>query len=232
MSLIPRKNSLAVSGTPAKTDIKDLMGSLKFLRVPVLPFNSHFWHRLQQPAMRPAFEGLFRDLAVRTTKKEVSPFQPKLTDVQVAGEFLLPSQTRLVVPVDLSEIEMHYYDDTLERQREILRLPLDIREARPDDWHLDTALFRSCLMTLRQICTHIQVGQMHGGPGRGDQRLHLGRQLMTMAEALDKMRNDHSQEFLIESRLQVGCAFALSRLRTEVGTAACYGPESAAVRPG
>jgi E3 ubiquitin-protein ligase SHPRH len=72
VSLIPRRNSLAVSGTPAKNDIKDLMGSLKFLRVPVLPYKGHMWHRLQQPAMRPAFEGLFRTLAVRTTKKEVS----------------------------------------------------------------------------------------------------------------------------------------------------------------
>jgi len=69
VSLIPRRNSLAVSGTPAKNDIKDLMGSLKFLRVPVLPYKGHMWHRLP---MRPAFEGLFRTLAVRTTKKEVS----------------------------------------------------------------------------------------------------------------------------------------------------------------
>jgi E3 ubiquitin-protein ligase SHPRH len=71
VALIPRRNSLAVSGTPAKTDIKDLVGSLKFLRVPVLPHNSKLWLRIQQPAMRPAFESLFSTIAVRTTKAEV-----------------------------------------------------------------------------------------------------------------------------------------------------------------
>lgn len=81
VSLIPRKNSLAVSGTPAKSDVKDLMGSLRFLRVPLLPHNTQLWHRLQQPSMRPAFEGVFRTLAVRTTKKEVSiKPRPKLTE--------------------------------------------------------------------------------------------------------------------------------------------------------
>jgi E3 ubiquitin-protein ligase SHPRH len=41
------------------------------------------------------------------------------------------------------------------------------------------------------------------GQGRGERRLVLGRQLMTMKEALDKMKNDHAQEYLIESRKQV-----------------------------
>jgi E3 ubiquitin-protein ligase SHPRH len=57
-------------------------------------------------------------------------------------------------------------------------------------------------MALRQICTHIQVGQLQQGHGRGGERLVLGRELMSMAEALEKMRRDHAQEFLVESRLQ------------------------------
>lgn len=191
VSLIPRKNSLAVSGTPARSDIKDLMGSLKFLRVPVLPNDNRLWHRLQQPSMRPAFEGLFRSLAVRTTKKEVS------------GEFNLPHQSRYVVPIELSEIELHYYNDTLERARERLHLPANFREARPDDWVLDRSMFQTVLRSLRQICTHIQVGQMQSGTGRGDQRLRLGRTLMTMSEALEKMRDDHLQETSSEARQQV-----------------------------
>lgn len=191
VSLIPRKNSLAVSGTPARSDIKDLMGSLKFLRVPVLPNDNRLWHRLQQPSMRSAFEGLFRSLAVRTTKKEVS------------GEFNLPHQSRYVVPIELSEIELHYYNDTLERARERLHLPANFREARPDDWVLDRSMFQTVLRSLRQICTHIQVGQMQSGTGRGDQRLRLGRTLMTMSEALEKMRDDHLQETSSEARQQV-----------------------------
>jgi E3 ubiquitin-protein ligase SHPRH len=190
VSLLPRVNSLAMSGTPAKADIKDLMGSLRFLRVPVIPRNQHLWHRLQQTPLRPAFEGLFRQLAVRTTKREV------------AAEFDIPAQTRFIVPIELSEIEMHYYDDTLERQRQVLGLPADIREQRASDWVLDRALFRTCLYTLRQICTHIQVGQMQQQGSRA-QRLHLGRELMTMGEALKRMKEDHAQDFLVESRNQV-----------------------------
>ncbi|WRT65006.1 uncharacterized protein IL334_001947 [Kwoniella shivajii] len=192
VSLIPRKNSLAVSGTPARADIKDLMGSLKFLRVPVLPFDNRLWRRLQQPSMRPAFEGLFRSISVRTTKKEVS------------GEFNLPHQARFVVPIELSEIELHYYNDTLERFRERLHLPADPREARPAEWTFDRHLFIVCLKNLRQICTHIQVGQLReGAVPRGERRLHLGRALMTMTEALEKMRNDHTAEFLLDSREQM-----------------------------
>jgi len=190
VSLVPRVNSLAMSGTPAKADIKDLMGSLKFLRVPVVPYNQHLWHRLQQPAVRPAFEGLFRHLAVRTTKREV------------AAEFDLPAQSRYIVPIELSEIESHYYDDTLERQREALGLPADMNEPRPADWVLNRAIFRNCLYTLRQICTHIQVGQMQQ-PGARTQRLQLGKELMTMGEALRRMKEDHTQELLVESRSQV-----------------------------
>ncbi|WVQ69001.1 uncharacterized protein L199_007213 [Kwoniella botswanensis] len=191
VSLIPRKNSLAVSGTPARADIKDLMGSLKFLRVPLIPYDQRIWHRLQQASMRSAFEGLFRTIAIRTTKKEVS------------GEFNLPHQTRYVVPIELSEIELHYYNDTLDRFRERLRLPLYPGEPRPEDWVLDRHLFIACLRNLRQICTHIQVGQMgEGVVPRAERRLHLGRALMTMSEALEKMRNDHTQEFLLDTRKQ------------------------------
>ncbi|WWC87137.1 uncharacterized protein L201_002023 [Kwoniella dendrophila CBS 6074] len=192
VSLIPRVNSLAVSGTPARADIRDLMGSLRFLRVPVIPYDSRIWHRLQQPSMRLAFEGLFQSIAVRTTKKEVS------------GEFNLPHQTRYVVPIELSEIELHYYNDTLERFKERLHIPRNPTEELPEEWVLDRALFHVCLRNLRQICTHIQVGQMGevAGP-RAERRLHLGRALMTMTEALEKMRNDHTQEFLIESRKQM-----------------------------
>ncbi|WVR04446.1 hypothetical protein IAU60_001449 [Kwoniella sp. DSM 27419] len=194
VSLVPRQNSLAVSGTPARADIRDLMGSVKFLRVPVLPYDSKLWHRMQQSGMREAFTGLFQALGVRTTKKLVS------------GEFNLPHQTRYVVPIDLSEIELHYYNDTLERFRGRLRLPDNPRAPRPDDWVLDRALFVLALRNLRQICTHIQVGQMqqHGAAAvRGEQRLNLGRALMSMTEALEKMRDEHSAEFLIESRIQM-----------------------------
>ena len=192
VSLIPRQLSLAVSGTPARTDIKDLLGSLRFLRVPEIPQDARLWHRIQQAPMRPAFDGLFQSIAVRTTKKEV------------AGEFEIPRQTRMIVPVELSEIEMHYYNDTLERQRVILGLPADPTLPRPDEWYLDTAQFRACLRNLRQICTHIQVGQMaYGAGGRGGGRLRLGRELLTLSAALARISEDHEIERMLTARAQV-----------------------------
>lgn len=176
VSLIPRKFSLAMSGTPARTNVLDLAGSLNFLRVPGV--NRVMWHRLTQLANRPAFHGLFQPLAVRTTKAEV------------IDEFHIPHQTRFVVPIDLSNIESHYYFDTLERQRERLRR--------------DEVSLGSSLRHLRQICTHIQVGALNATAAnrtidRAD-RLHLGRQLMTMDEALSKMRLDHENEYLSQTR--------------------------------
>ncbi|BEI82473.1 hypothetical protein CcaverHIS002_0303410 [Cutaneotrichosporon cavernicola] len=182
VSLIPRKLSLAMSGTPARSDIKDLMGSLSFLRVPI--GDSTMWHRLMQPANASAFHGLFQAISVRTTKAEV------------AGEFNLPRQKRFVVPIQLSDIEMHYYLDTLERQRERLQ---------SQQGGFTPHLFSVALRHLRQICTHIQVGALQrGGLGnvldRGG-RMHLGSRLMTMEEALKKMNDDHQAEVITETRL-------------------------------
>lgn len=182
VSLIPRKLSLAMSGTPARSDIKDLMGSLRFLRVPI--GDSTMWHRLMQPANASSFHGLFQAISVRTTKAEV------------AGEFNLPRQKRFVFPIQLSDIEMHYYLDTLERQRERLR---------SQQGGFTPHLFSLSLRHLRQICTHIQVGALQrGGLGnvldRGG-RMHLGSRLMTMEEALKRMNDDHQAEVVTETRL-------------------------------
>jgi E3 ubiquitin-protein ligase SHPRH len=153
--------------------------------------------------MRPAFDGLFKSIAVRTTKKEVS------------GEFNIPQQTRIIVPIELSEIEMHYYNDTLERQRNVLGLPADPAAPKPEGWYLDRTLFRSCLLNLRQICTHIQVGQMAGVPGgrgaRGD-RLRLGKELLGLAEVLKKMKDDNAAELAIATRAQVSTLCAGARM--------------------
>jgi E3 ubiquitin-protein ligase SHPRH len=168
VSLLPRKNSLAMSGTPARNDVRDLIGSIRFLRVPGV--DRTFWNRLLHPDNRPSLHSLFQTLAIRTTK------------AQVAHEFSLPAQQRFIIPIELSEIEHHYYQDTLERQRERLRI------------FQDPSVFRTSLRNLRQICTHIQVGALdYAGPQVMERRdrIQLGRQLMTMEEALQKMRADH-----------------------------------------
>lgn len=185
VSKIPRQCSLAMSGTPARSSISDLQGSLKFLHVPVA--SSVIWSRITQPSNRAVFEGLFKAISVRTTKAEV------------VGEFNLPNQTRYVIPIELSDIEMHYYLDVLERQRERLGLT----DGRQRDQELDFSAYRNALRHLRQICTHIQVGGLEpnqrAANRRGD-RIQLGRQLMTMEQALKKMRDDLEENFTLMSR--------------------------------
>lgn len=185
VSKIPRQCSLAMSGTPARSSISDLQGSLKFLHVPVA--SSVVWSRITQPSNKAAFEGLFKAISIRTTKAEV------------VGEFNLPNQTRYVVPIELSDIEMHYYLDVLERQRD----RLGIADGPQRDQELDFSLYRNALRHLRQICTHIQVGGLEptqrAGNRRGD-RIQLGRQLMTMEQALKKMRDDLEENFTLTSR--------------------------------
>lgn len=184
VSKIPRQCSLAMSGTPARSSIADLQGSLKFLHVPVA--SSVVWSRITQPSNRAAFEGLFKAISVRTTKAEV------------VGEFNLPNQTRYVIPIELSDIEMHYYLDVLERQRDRLGLA----DGRQRDQELDFSAYRAALRHLRQICTHIQVGgfaQNQRANQRAD-RIQLGRQLMTMDEALKKMRDDLEDSFIQQTR--------------------------------
>lgn len=187
VSLIPRKCSLAMSGTPARNDVHDLMGSLRFLRVPHAA-ERQIWHRLLQDENRLVFHGLFQALSVRTTK------------VEVAGEFNLPHQTRFVVPIELSDIEMHYYLDTLDRQQDRLR-----RNDR-DGRSFDRSVFFSSLRHLRQICTHIQVGALQRGAAnpvdRAD-RIQLGRNLMNMDEALKKMRADNEAALVTQIRNQM-----------------------------
>lgn len=185
VSKIPRQCSLAMSGTPARSSISDLQGSLKFLHVPVA--SNIIWSRITQPSNKAAFEGLFKAISIRTTKAEV------------VGEFSLPNQTRYVVPIELSDIEMHYYLDVLERQRE----RLGIADGRQRDQELDFSVYRNALRHLRQICTHIQVGGLEpnqrAGNRRGD-RIQLGRQLMTMDQALKKMRDDLEENITLLSR--------------------------------
>lgn len=60
-------------------------------------------------------------------------------------------------------------------------------------------------MTLRQICTHIQVGGLaHGGQAQvAGRRLNLGNKLVNMVEALARMIADHEAELMIQTKAQV-----------------------------
>lgn len=69
VSMIPRRSSFAVSGTPTKAHVQDLIGPLRFLRVePALLAQDKAWQGLLRPRFYPAFAELFNRYAILTHK--------------------------------------------------------------------------------------------------------------------------------------------------------------------
>ena len=90
-SLIPRRYSFAVTGTPLKARIEDLQGLLRFLKVEPIGSNRAYLTRLLEEV--PTFVRLCESLAARTVK------------AQVGNELVIPPQHRFVVPVEFTAVE-------------------------------------------------------------------------------------------------------------------------------
>lgn len=65
VSLIPRISSWAVSGTPARVQVADLMHVLRFLRINYLVEPPRVWARLLSPPFAREFKQLFQKVAIR-----------------------------------------------------------------------------------------------------------------------------------------------------------------------
>ncbi|KAF9566044.1 hypothetical protein CPC08DRAFT_682833 [Agrocybe pediades] len=147
VSLIPRLSSLAVSGTPAKSQMSDLIHVLKFLRIDQLVGGRRLWSRLLKPGFSQEFGSFLKHYGIRTIKSNVT------------AELTIPQQTRYLVPIELGKVERHVYDQNLEAV--LLQLGLDARGvAATSGWEVDAAVLRSAIRRLRGICTHPQVGQL------------------------------------------------------------------------
>ncbi|TFK50586.1 hypothetical protein OE88DRAFT_1631458 [Heliocybe sulcata] len=174
VSLIPRLSSWAVSGTPARAQVADLVHVLKFLEVQAAVGSSRIWQRLLLPGYVYEFTELFRRYAVRTTKAEVK------------SELTIPTQTRYLVNIELGRVERTVYDQTL--QQALDALGLDSRGvAASEGWQVDGTVLRSWLRKLRGICTHPQVGQLQ----TTRDKLNKPGTLKTMAEVLEGMRENN-----------------------------------------
>ncbi|KIO23593.1 hypothetical protein M407DRAFT_26965 [Tulasnella calospora MUT 4182] len=163
VSLIPRRSSWAVSGTPAKAQVQDLIAPLRFMRIHPLMSDapqttpSKLWNRFLKPGFWSSFRGIFDRYAVRTSRREAEGLD-------------IPNQTRFVVPISLGMIERHFYDSTLKVA--LLELGLDARGvSRCGDSELNGALLRSVIRKLRMACIHPQVGTLgsQAAKGRGAQ---------------------------------------------------------------
>ena len=131
VSLIPRLSSFAVSGTPARSQISDMIHVLRYLFSPVhrmhtyTPTHYRFlrvtdvtdpwrvWARLLKPGYVREFAQLFNRFSIRYDHHEES-YKLLLTTLTtrtvksaIKDELIIPKQTRYLVPVELGKIERH-----------------------------------------------------------------------------------------------------------------------------
>ena len=165
-SLIPRKYSLAVSGTPIKQTIKDREETsfslvnctltVLYSRWPAQISASSRWANqlcmycpadtdvdygynkkqfdwLISPAGAVAFTRLISSIGIRSTK------------AQVANELGLPTQTRYIVPVEFTAVELYNYQQRYKDAVHALQVGLEIN-AVTKDWILSPQNMVSSLL--------------------------------------------------------------------------------------
>ena len=96
--LIPRVNAWGVTGTPVKSDIKDLLGLLLFLRYEPYAAVPKVWQHLVT-SYKETFNSLFNSIAIRHTKR------------LVRSELVLPSQKRYVLTMPFTAVEEQHYQE-------------------------------------------------------------------------------------------------------------------------
>ncbi|KAH7911867.1 SNF2 family N-terminal domain-containing protein [Hygrophoropsis aurantiaca] len=186
VSLIPRFSSFAVSGTPARNQVADLIRILRFLRVDDLVGSKRMWNRLLKHGYKELFAALFQQFAVRTLKSSVK------------DELTIPQQTRFLVSIELGRIERHVYDQNLESA--LVELGLDARGvAASEGWQIDGALLRSLIRNLRGICTHPQVGQLQ----RPGDKLFKAGALKSIGEVLEAMRDQNWRNLMDDRKAKI-----------------------------
>ncbi|KXT00986.1 hypothetical protein AC578_8198 [Pseudocercospora eumusae] len=182
---LPRVHSWAVSGTPLRKDVQDLLGLLIFLRYEPFANNGKLWSHLIHNH-RHHFRKIFSEIALRHTK------------AQIRDELQLPPQKRVVVTVPFSVIEQQNYTELFDQMCEEVGLNKNGEPIR-DDWDPSdprtTETMRSWLVRLRQTCLHPQVG--------GKNRKALGRgtnPLRTVAQVLELMIEQNETSLRTEER--------------------------------
>lgn len=182
---LPRVHSWAVSGTPLRKDVEDLLGLLVFLRYKPFADNSKLWSHLITNH-RHHFQKIWAEIALRHTK------------AQIRDELRLPPQKRVVVTVPFSVVEQQNYTEMFDLMCEEIGLNKN-GEPVSDDWDPDdartTEAMRTWLVRLRQTCLHPQVGiKNRKALGRG------AKPLRTVAEVLEVMIEQNETSLRTEER--------------------------------
>jgi E3 ubiquitin-protein ligase SHPRH len=189
--LIPRQNAWAVTGTPLRKDITDLLGLLLFLHYE--PFCGTIWNRLCA-SFRPELAKIVSRIALRNSKDHVR------------SELHIPRQKRVVITIPFTVVEEQQYGQLYEEMCEACGLDLSGAPLN-GDWDPDDPSIiermRSWLIKLRRTCLH-PAGKPRRGLGTGTGPLR------SVAEVLDVMidQNDalvHAEErSLLLSQLRRG----------------------------
>ena len=182
---LPRVNSWAVSGTPLRKDVQDLLGLLIFLRYRPFSEDGRLWSHLITNH-RHLFRQIFGQIALRHTKAHIRE------DLQ------LPPQKRVVITVPFTAVEQQHYSTLFTQMCEDIGLQSDGSPTN-DDWDSEdprtVESMRNWLIRLRQTCLHPQVG--------GKNRKALGKgqgPLRTVAEVLEVMIDQNETALRVEER--------------------------------
>ncbi|KAI5993262.1 SNF2 family N-terminal domain-containing protein [Pisolithus albus] len=196
VSLVPRLSSFAVSGTPAKAQVSDLIRVLRFLRVDDAVGSTQGWHLFLKSGFRDQFAAFFQHYAVRTLKSAVN------------DELTIPQQRRYLVNIDLGPVERQVYDQALEES--LAELGLDARGvATYEGWQVDAGALRNVLRRLRGICTHPQVGQLQR---QGDKHAKTSV-LKSMTEVLEAMREQHWRCLMEDRKAKIQSLVRVAQLQ-------------------
>ncbi|KAL1595708.1 hypothetical protein SLS60_009397 [Paraconiothyrium brasiliense] len=180
--IIPRCNAWAISGTPLRNNVTDLVGLLVFLRCEPFASTKNLFARLDKAS----FRDLISRMALRHTKD------------QIRGDLDIPPQKRVVITVPFTEVEEEYYKDMFRQMCDACFLNPDGSPTR-DDRGLDhpetIERMRDWLVRLRQTCLHSHVGEKN--------RKAFGsknRSLRTVQEVLQAMIDQNDTKLKLEAR--------------------------------
>ncbi|KAM0286030.1 hypothetical protein ACHAQH_001220 [Verticillium albo-atrum] len=181
--VVHRVNAWGVTGTPVKKDVQDLLGLLLFLRFEPYCSSPHIWKALTKHH-KALFHNLFRDIAIRHTKK------------LVRDELELPAQKRFVITLPFTAVEEQHYQSIVAEMAEACDVDLD-GNPMLDDWNPKKyeESMRTYLNRLRQAALHPEVGLQN--------RRALGHKagpLRTVDEVLTAMIEQSGASIRIEQR--------------------------------
>ncbi|KAF9238471.1 SNF2 family N-terminal domain-containing protein [Melanogaster broomeanus] len=193
VSLIPRLSSFAVSGTPARAEISDLIRVLRFLRVHDLVAPARIWNRLLKHDFKDMFAAFFERYSV-----------------SLGGSSDMYVSFQAEFKYSLGCLYGFCRCTTKHWKAALIELGLDARGvAGYEGWTVDASVLRNILRRLRGICTHPQVGQLQ----RQGDKLNKTGALKSIGEVLEAMRDQNWRNLMDDRKAKTQALIRLAQLQ-------------------